>query len=146
MVNYTLFFDGCSKGNPGLAGAGAVIYSDAGVDINAETDELWAEASFVGFKETNNVAEYSGLIRGLERVVQMGIRRLTVKGDSKLILEQMKGNYQIKSPNLMKLYSKAKRLASPTHFDKIEFIHVYRNQNKRADELSNQGLLLRNNV
>jgi len=135
---YTLFFDGCSKGNPGRSGAGAVIYyNDDGAG-----DELWAEASFVGVKETNNVAEYTGLIRGLERAVEIGIRRLTVKGDSKLIIEQMKGNYQVKSANLMLHYSKAKKLASLTNFDKIDFIHVYRKENKRADALSNQGLLM----
>lgn len=145
MNIYTLFFDGCSKGNPGRSGAGAVIYYNDnpvdGVGVGVG-DELWAEASFVGLKETNNVAEYTGLIRGLERAVEIGIRRLTVKGDSKLIIEQMKGNYQVKSANLMLHYSKAKKLASATNFDKIDFIHVYRNENKRADELSNQGLLL----
>ena len=146
MPVYTLFFDGCSKGNPGRSGAGAVIYCN--VDNNEADnnkgagDELWAEASFVGVKETNNVAEYTGLIRGLERAVEIGIRRLTVKGDSKLIIEQMKGAYQVKSANLMLHYSKAKKLASATNFDKIDFIHVYRNENKRADELSNQGLLI----
>ena len=140
MSVYTLFFDGCSKGNPGRSGAGAVIYYND--NINDVGDEIWAEASFVGVKETNNVAEYQGLIRGLERAVKIGVRHLTVKGDSKLIIEQMKGNYQVKSANLMLHYSKAKKLASETNFDKIEFIHVYRKENKRADELSNQGLLL----
>ena len=143
MPIYTLFFDGCSKGNPGRSGAGAVIYYNGNInefDVGVG-DEIWAEASFVGLKETNNVAEYTGLIRGLERAVEIGIRRLTVKGDSKLIIEQMKGAYQVKSANLMLHYSKAKKLASLTNFDKIDFIHVYRNENKRADELSNQGLL-----
>ena len=142
MTMYTLFFDGCSKGNPGRSGAGAVIYFNDNINDVGVGDEIWAEASFVGVKETNNVAEYQGLIRGLDRAVKIGVRHLTVKGDSKLIIEQMKGNYQVKSANLMLHYSKAKKLASETNFDKIEFIHVYRKENKRADELSNQGLLL----
>ena len=98
---YELFFDGCSKGNPGLAGAGAVIY-------NHLNKEIWCKSSFVGKKETNNVAEYSGLILGLEEAVKMEggcIRNLIVKGDSKLIIEQMKGNYKVNSPNLLQLYN-----------------------------------------
>lgn len=139
MPKYTLYFDGCSKGNPGPAGAGAVIY--VSLPNNPVDEEVWTNASFVGKKETNNVAEYSGLIIGLERAVEMGIRQLIVKGDSKLVIEQMKGAYQVKSANLKLLYSKAKQLASAKNFEKIDFIHVYRNENKKADELSNQGLV-----
>ena len=80
-LRYKLFFDGCSKGNPGIAGAGAVIYNEL-------NKEIWSKSSFVGKKETNNVAEYSGLILGLEEVVEMGgsIRNLIIKGDSKLVI------------------------------------------------------------
>jgi len=136
-LTYKLFFDGCSKGNPGIAGAGAVIY-------NHFNKEIWSKSSFVGKKETNNVAEYSGLILGLEEVVEMGgsIRNLIIKGDSKLVIEQMKGNYKVNSPNLLQLYKKAKELLLKGNFESIDFIHVYRNENKRADELSNLGLVL----
>ena len=79
---YTLFFDGCSKGNPGLAGAGAVVYKNQ--------IEIYAQSSFVGEKESNNVAEYHGLLMGLEYVVSVlsknEMNNLHVKGDSMLVL------------------------------------------------------------
>jgi ribonuclease HI len=124
---YVLKFDGCSKGNPGLAGAGAVIYYN--------NNELWNEHFFVGKNATNNHAEYAGLILGLQQAVLMGIQNLTVKGDSQLVINHMKGIYKCKSINLLELYDKAKSLES--NFQKIEYIHIYRNENKRADQLSN---------
>jgi ribonuclease HI len=132
LNKHTLFFDGCSKGNPGSAGAGAVLYLDK--------EEIWATAAFVGAKETNNVAEYTGLVLGLAEATNRGIQHLVVKGDSKLVIEQMKGKYQVKAPNLMPLYQQAKQYSAT--FITIDFIHVYRNENKRADELSNQGLVI----
>lgn len=131
MSTYTLCFDGCSKGNPGPAGAGAVLY-------DSENNEIWSETSFVGVKETNNVAEYSGLLLGLNEAFKRNIKHLLVKGDSKLVIEQMKGNYQVKSATLLPLYTKAKKLLIT--FSRIEFMHIYRNENKRADALSNEGL------
>ena len=127
----TLYFDGASKGNPGLSGAGAVIY-EGGDDI-----EVYSESVFVGLKETNNVAEYTGLLAGLKAALNMGTKRLAVKGDSDLIIKQMNGAYKVKSPNLIGLYEEAKKLAE--QFEKITFVHVYRHMNKRADELANIG-------
>jgi ribonuclease HI len=129
---YVLFFDGCSKGNPGKAGCGAVIYEN--------NVEVFSKAVFVGKKETNNYAEYMGLIVGLENAIIKNIKVLTVKGDSMLVIKQMNGLYKVKSPNLIPLFEFAKQLE--TKFDKITFLHVYRNDNKRADELSNIALLL----
>ena len=128
---YVLCFDGCSKGNPGKAGSGSVIYED--------NVEVWSMGVFVGEKQTNNYAEYYGLIYGLEEAVKRGIECITVKGDSLLVIKQIRGEYQVKSENLLKLYQHAKVLEK--HFEKIEFIHIYRNENKRADYLSNIGLL-----
>ena len=128
--NYKLFFDGCSKGNPGLAGAGAVIYKN--------NQEIWAESIFVGEKKTNNYAEYSGLILGLIKAIELNIHSLIVIGDSQLIINHMTGKYQCKSSNLLSLYETAKNLEKK--IDKIEYKHVLRNLNKRADELSNLGL------
>lgn len=127
----TLYFDGASKGNPGLAGAGVVIYEGDG-DI-----EVYSESVFVGLKETNNVAEYTGLITGLKAALNMGATRLNVKGDSDLIIKQMNGAYKVKSPNLIELYEEATQLAK--QFETITFVHVYRHLNKRADELANIG-------
>lgn len=128
---YVLCFDGCSKGNPGKAGAGAVIYEN--------NVEIWSLGFFVGEKQTNNYAEYYGMICGLEEAIKLGIECITVKGDSLLVIKQMKGEYQVKSENLLKLYNHSKILEK--HFKKIEFIHIYRNENKFADYLSNIGLL-----
>jgi ribonuclease HI len=129
--NYVLFFDGCSKGNPGRSGSGSVIYQD--------NVEVWSLGVFVGEKQTNNYAEYYGLIYGLEEATKRGIEHITVKGDSLLVIKQMRGEYQVKSENLLKLYQQAKTLEK--QFEKIEFIHIYRNENKRADYLCNVGLL-----
>ncbi len=130
VIEYCLKFDGCSKGNPGPAGAGAVIYKN---DL-----EIWWTSIYVGNKETNNVAEYNGLILGLSKASDLGIRELLVMGDSELIIKQMKGEYKVKSPSIIDFYVKAKRLA--TLFDEIHYQHIYRKDNARADEIANRGL------
>jgi ribonuclease HI len=127
---YTMCFDGCSKGNPGLAGAGAVIYKN--------DEEYWHGTTFVGKKSTNNEAEYTGLIFGLQQALNMNIKSLTVKGDSQLIIRQMTGEYKCNSTNLFPFYEIAKKLEKS--FDDIQFVHVLRNLNTRADELSNIAL------
>jgi ribonuclease HI len=124
-----MFFDGCSKGNPGLAGAGAVIYQN-GIEVYSKTLKLSIQ--------TNNVAEYNGLIIGLELAINNGIKELSVKGDSLLVIKQMKGEYKVKNKNLKILFERAKQLS--LQFDKITFEHIYRENNKRADELSNIAL------
>ena len=127
---YVLFFDGCSKNNPGPSGAGAVLYHN-GV-------EIWSTAVFVGHKETNNVAEYTGMIVGIKRAMEMGIRRLVVKGDSNLVVQQMNGKFRVNADHIKPLYATAKNIIR--NFDSIQFVHVYRHLNQRADELSNMGL------
>ena len=129
--NFVMNFDGCSKGNPGLSGAGAVIYYN--------DEEIWSQSFFVGGSATNNHAEYAGLILGLQEAVRLDIKRLLVKGDSQLVINHMKGIYKCLSPNLIDLYKKAKELES--NFDEIYYEHVLRNFNKRADFLSNEGIL-----
>ncbi len=130
--SYMMAFDGCSKGNPGRAGAGAVIYCNRA--------EIWADAKFVGAKETNNVAEYAGLIMGLHEALRRNIKQLTVQGDSELIIKQMKKEYAVKSPNIKAYYEAAAELAAK--FERVHFKHVYRNHNVRADALSNAGIEL----
>ena len=126
-IGFIMNFDGCSKGNPGLAGAGAVIYYN--------NDEIWKGSFFVGENATNNHAEYAGLILGLQQAKQFEINSLLVKGDSQLVINHMIGSYKCKSPNLIELYENAKELEK--NFDIIKYEHVLRNFNKRADELSN---------
>jgi len=126
-TSFIMNFDGCSKGNPGLGGAGAVIYN--------ENDEIWSGTFFVGENATNNHAEYAGLILGLEKAKELDIKNILVKGDSQLVINHMKRVYKCKSPNLIELYEKARELER--NFDNIYYEHVLRNFNKRADELSN---------
>ena len=136
-ASYTLFFDGCSKGNPGIAGAGAVLYKNQ--------IEIYTQSSFVGEKESNNVAEYHGLLLGLEYAASIlsknGMSCLLVKGDSMLIVKHMKGEYKVCSPRLKPLFVRAKVLEK--RIGNVTYEHVYRENNKRADELANQGLLMR---
>ena len=127
---HAMFFDGCSKGNPGRAGAGAVLYDASG-------NEVFAEAVFAGHSTTNNEAEYTGLILGLNQALKQGITELQVRGDSQLVIRQMQGKYKVKSPKLAPLHKCAVNLASK--FAKIEYDHVYRDKNQRADALSNVG-------
>ena len=130
-TEFVLRFDGCSKGNPGLAGAGAVIYD--------ENFEIWSGYQFVGEKATNNMAEYNGLLIGLRESVNKGIKYLKVEGDSLLVIKQMTGEYRVNSENLIELYNEAKNLEK--QFITVSYHHILRNKNKRADELANQSLL-----
>jgi len=129
---YTLYFDGASKGNPGRAGAGAVIYDPAG-------KEIWSRAAFVGSRETNNVAEYHGLIMGLEQALNLGLKGIKVYGDSKLVVEQVAGRWKVNAENLRPLCERARGLAVNIGGG-ITFEHVYREKNTRADALSNEAL------
>jgi ribonuclease HI len=126
---YVLNFDGCSKGNPGPAGIGAVI-SKSG-------SEEWCGCQFIGNK-TNNQSEYSALILGLKEALSRNIKQLQVYGDSLLVINQVTGQFKVKNVQLQELYKEA--LSLITKFDYIVFNHVYREFNKRADQLSNLAL------
>jgi ribonuclease HI len=131
QIEYKLQFDGCSKNNPGLAGAGAVIYKN-GI-------EIWADHLFVGTNNTNNYAEYSGLMFGLEKAIELNIKELYIEGDSLLVINQMTGKYKCNSPNLIEIHKKTKELIP--NFHDIMFVHIFRNKNVRADELSNNAII-----
>ena len=126
---YKLNFDGCSKGNPGSAGIGAVLYF--------EDQEIWTSNKYIGTR-TNNESEYMALILGLNEALLRSINELIVCGDSLLVINQMNGIYKVKNKNLLELYNYAKQLC--TNFRHIEFNHVYRKCNKRADKLANLAL------
>lgn len=129
---HNLFFDGCSKSNPGKSGIGTVLYS-------MENEEIFAIYKYIGIC-TNNESEYSALILGLESCLDIGVKELSVFGDSLLVINQVNGKYKVKSPNLVKYHDKVLELAS--QFKYISFTHVLRQYNKRADELSNMGIEL----
>jgi ribonuclease HI len=126
-LEYLLKFDGCSKGNPGPSACGAVLYQN---DI-----EIWTGSKFLGYNETNNYAEYMGLIIGLNKAAELNIKELAVEGDSLIVIKQMNGQYKVRSSNISELHKLAMKLKSK--FNIISFNHVYRENNKRADELCN---------
>lgn len=122
--------DGGARGNPGSAGYGAIIKDDDGRVLA----ELYAGIGI----STNNVAEYQGLIAALEWALSHGHRRLHVRSDSLLIVQQMLGKYRVKHAGLIPLHQKATRLASA--IGHVTFEHVRRELNTEADRLSNRGM------
>ena len=129
---FSLYFDGASRGNPGPASLGGVIYDS----LNEEKIN-YKKAIGVA---TNNYAEYQALLAGLKICIKYNINEVNVYGDSKLVIEQVKGNWKVKSETLKPLYDEIKKCITPEFFKKITFNHVRRNLNKRADELANLAL------
>jgi ribonuclease HI len=125
-----LYSDGVARGNPGLAGAGAVLVEPSGQVV----DRL---GKFLG-TQTNNFAEYTGLLLGLKRAQELGVREVEVFADSELMIRQLGGRYQVKSPSLRPLYEEALRLLNA--FDRVKLVHVPREMNRAADEMSNRAI------
>ncbi len=123
-----LFGDGGSRGNPGKAGAGAVLYDD-------KKKEIARMGTFCGIA-TNNVAEYTSLLTGMKLALDHNITDLEVRMDSKLAVEQMKGRWKVKHPGLKPLFERAKVLEEK--FQKITFKHIPREKNKVADKIANE--------
>ena len=130
-MKVTVYTDGGSRGNPGVAGSGSVVYDDNGATLS----EI---AYVVGQKSSNNVAEYHGLLRGLEAARDLGATEVDVYMDSKLVVEQMSGRWKIKHPDMKKLALDARDLAAG--FDAVTYSWVPRAKNKKADELSNVAM------
>ncbi len=125
-----LYTDGAARGNPGPAGAGAVIVSPQG-HIVAKIGKFLGE-------NTNNYAEYMGLILGLKRAKAMGIKALDVFADSELLVRQLNGEYQVKAENLRPLFEEARQLLAG--FPEVTLRHVRREENQAADEMSNRAI------
>lgn len=123
--------DGGSRGNPGPAGYGAVVKDPA-------TGAVLAERKAAIGIETNNVAEYQGLIAGLRAAAELGAARVAVRMDSKLVVEQMKGTWQIKHPGLRPLAREAAQLRQS--FADVSFEWIPRERNKHADRLANEAM------
>jgi probable phosphoglycerate mutase len=123
--------DGGSRGNPGTAGYGAVV-------LDAETGELLAERMGALGIATNNVAEYQGLIAGLTAAAELGADEVEARMDSKLVVEQMSGRWQIKHPGLRPLAAQAANLVR--RFKSVKFTWIPRERNKRADALANRAM------
>ncbi len=123
--------DGGSRGNPGPAGYGAVVF-------DADTGAVLAERrEFLGVV-TNNVAEYSGLIAGLTAASDLGAGVVEVRMDSKLVVEQMSGRWKVKHPDMIPLAQRARELASG--FDRVTYTWIPRAENSHADRLANEAM------
>lgn len=125
-----LYTDGGARGNPGPSGIGAVIINDKGEQID-EFKEFIGEA-------TNNIAEYRALISGLKLASKYVPCTVNVFLDSELICNQMKGSYKVKSLHLINLFTEAKKLLCS--FKKVNFCHIPREKNTKADKLANQAM------
>jgi ribonuclease HI len=130
IASYQANVDGGSRGNPGPAAYGVVVRDPRG-EIVARLKK------YIG-KNTNNVAEYFGLIAALDYAQNHGIRALRVESDSELMVKQMRGQYKVKSEELKPLFERAKKMSQT--FESFRISHVYREQNKEADALVNQAL------
>jgi ribonuclease HI len=126
----TLEFDGGSRGNPGPAGIGVVLRA-------ADGTPLVTLGRFIG-RATNNSAEYRALIAGLQKAAELGARRLVVRGDSELVIKQMRGEYRVKHPDLQPLHAEASRLAR--QFQEVGYEHNLRHKNALADKLANLAM------
>jgi ribonuclease HI len=123
-------FDGGSRGNPGPA-AGVALACDAGGGVLIE------RARFLE-KSTNNVAEYHGLLLALELAAELGVKRLRLRGDSELVVKQLRGEYKVKHPHLKPLFIQA--LRGLRTFDSWDIRHIPREENEDADRYVNQVL------
>jgi ribonuclease HI len=126
----TLQFDGGSRGNPGPAGIGVVVFA-------ADGTPLVTLGRFIG-RATNNVAEYRALITAMEEAKKLGAKKILIRGDSELIIKQMKGEYRVKHPDMKVLYDEAQDLIS--QFDQAKIEHNLRNKNELADTLANLAM------
>ncbi len=130
MTRHVLYCDGASRGNPGPASIGFVLYDPAGIPV-AEVGDAIGET-------TNNVAEYKALIAGLETSLEQGVSQIDVRLDSQLLVKQVTGEYRVKASHLKPLQRQAVKLL--TRFDEATIVHVRRELNTVADALANEAL------
>src|SRR5262245_25371149 len=127
--NININIDGAARGNPGPAAFAYVITRDGEPPVE--------HAGCLG-EATNNIAEYTALVRALERAAELGAARVHGRSDSEVLVKQMNGEYKVKNASLRELYDQAQELAA--RFKAVSVEHVRREQNKRADQLCNDAL------
>ena len=130
LLNLIIHIDGASRGNPGHSSAGVVIDDDEGHNL--------AEDFIYLGKGTNNTAEYGALVHALEKSAMLKADTLLIYSDSELVVKQMQGLYRVKEPKLQTLFFKARSMLD--RFRRVEFRHIPRKENRRADMLANQAL------
>jgi len=129
-VKAKLWTDGGARGNPGPAAYGYVLEAEDGTVLAAHGEAIGIA--------TNNVAEYSALIAGLEKAVEVGVNELEVVSDSELLVKQMRGEYKVKNEALQELAARASRLARQV--GRVRWTAVRREHNELADRLVNEAL------
>jgi ribonuclease HI len=129
-VKAKLFTDGGSRGNPGPSAYAYVLEAEDGTVLDARGEAIGVA--------TNNVAEYSALVAGLECAVAAGVAELEVISDSELLVKQMRGEYKVKNRNLQELFLEASRLARK--LPRVTYTAVRREHNALADSLVNEAL------
>jgi ribonuclease HI len=122
--------DGAARGNPGPAGIGVWVVDDEGTPLGELARGLGVA--------TNNQAEYTAAIEGLRLARELGARRVTLRSDSRLLVEQLSGRFRVKNPTLQRLHRRAREEASG--FERVRFEHVPRERNVEADRLANRGV------
>ena len=125
-----LYTDGAARGNPGPAGIGIVLQDDSGKTVKEHFE-------YIG-EQTNNVAEYMALIRGLALAAELGGKEVHVFSDSELMTKQINGEYKVKNRALIDLYAQASK--SIRNFENVRITHVKRNMNSGADRLANMAI------
>ena len=126
---FRAYIDGAARGNPGPAGAGVYVEPDG----NRPAEELFEPLGI----QTNNVAEYSALLLALTRAGELGADEVELRSDSRLLVEQVNGNFRVKAEHLKPLVSDAIRRAKS--FRRFSIHHVRREENRKADRLANLG-------
>lgn len=130
LTEAVMYTDGGARGNPGIAGIGVLI-EDKDENVIREISQYIGE-------QTNNVAEYKALSRGLEVAVDLGIKKITCYLDSELVVKQIKGEYKVKNERMIPMYNMIIPLIKK--FDSFEIIHIRRELNKKADKLANEAM------
>jgi ribonuclease HI len=130
MTHLIVYCDGAARGNPGPAGAGALLIAADGTVV----DEI---ARGLG-ETTNNVAEYTAAILGLERASELGADEVTLRSDSQLLVNQLTGRYRVRTEHLVPLHRRVRDLAQ--RFSRVRFEHIPRERNGEADRLANEGV------
>ena len=128
IISYT---DGGSRGNPGPAGCGVVLYDE---DENEKLAEI---AEFLG-ETTNNVAEYTALLMALQKSLELGADTVHCRLDSELVVKQMNREYRVRDPKMQKLFVQIWNLTQA--FTKVTFEHIRREKNKESDALANEAM------
>ena len=131
MATHLLQFDGGANPNPGPCAGAFVVY-------DLSTQEIVLEGGKFIASGTNNVGEYTGLLEGMKTCLENGIKHICVKGDSNLVVQQVNKKWKVNQSHLLKLYDEIQKLIVRFEFFSLE--HVYRENNKKADELSDETL------